>query len=375
MKRFSLVFALTSLIFFTASAQNLELKGTLKNMPGVRMVKMSYDIGDERITDSALVINGSFLFNIKLYEVSSALMIASFNPKPGEKGYRKDIKSFYIEPGKMLLEGSDSLKFSVITGSKAQKAHEEYLQLVENYSKKEVAMLLQYLAYMKDGDIENAKRIGKEKQTISEEKAEKITWPYIINNPNSPIALNLLINYAGYDIRANKIEPVFKTFPKTVQNSPSGIAFKEKIEVAKKSGIGVMALPFTQNDTIGKPVSLTAFKGKYVLLDFWASWCAPCRHENPYVVQAFDKYKDKNFTVVSISLDGPGKHKEWMDAIHKDGLIWTHLSDLKLKDNAVAVLYGISAIPQNFLIDPSGVIIAKNLRKEELGKKLEELLQ
>jgi len=111
------------------------------------------------------------------------------------------------------------------------------------------------------------------------------------------------------------------------------------------------------------------------LLDFWASWCGPCRAENPNVVKAFNNYKDKNFTVLSVSLDQPGKKQSWLDAIHKDGLTWTHVSDLKFWDNAVAKEYGIRAIPQNLLLDPTGKIIAKNVRGEELEKTLEEVIK
>jgi peroxiredoxin len=134
-------------------------------------------------------------------------------------------------------------------------------------------------------------------------------------------------------------------------------------------------MEFTQNDTLGKPVSLSDFKGKYVLIDFWASWCGPCRAENPNVVKAYNNYKDKDFTVLGVSLDQPGKQEAWLNAIHKDSLTWTHVSDLKFWDNAVAQLYGIRAIPQNLLLDPSGKIIAKNIRGEELKKKLEEVMK
>ncbi len=150
--------------------------------------------------------------------------------------------------------------------------------------------------------------------------------------------------------------------------------FAKTIDAARATSLGAMAPDFTQNDVNDKPVKLSDFKGKYVLVDFWASWCGPCRGENPNVVKAFNAYKDKNFTVLGVSLDQPGKKDAWLAAIAADGLTWTQVSDLKFWDNAVAKQYGIRSIPQNFLIDPSGKIVGKNLRGADLDKKLEELL-
>ncbi|MDR2271220.1 MAG: TlpA family protein disulfide reductase, partial [Sphingobacterium sp.] len=141
---------------------------------------------------------------------------------------------------------------------------------------------------------------------------------------------------------------------------------------SKQVEVGKPALDFVMNDSAGRPVKLSSFKGKYVLLDFWASWCGPCRDLHPDMVKAYQKFKGQNFEIIAVSLDS--KREPWLKAIAQDGLPWIQLSDLKGMRNAAALQYGVTAIPQNFLIDPEGNIIANELKHQALEEKLAEVL-
>jgi len=167
------------------------------------------------------------------------------------------------------------------------------------------------------------------------------------------------------------MEERFNMLSEEVRKSEIGKSLASSIAYFKVGAVGTDALDFTQADTDGKPVSLSSFKGKYVLLDFWASWCKPCRLENPNVVKVYNKFKDKNFTILGVSLDQ--EKDPWVKAIRSDRLAWNHVSDLKYWNNEAAQLYHIQSIPGNFLIDPNGKIIARDLRGEDLEKKLCEV--
>ena len=192
-------------------------------------------------------------------------------------------------------------------------------------------------------------------------------------NPSSPVAAYILYRNFTSSLSVKEIEADLALFDPSLSDLSYLKELKEIVAVKKKLENGSPAIDFSGTTPDGKTVKLSGYFGNYLLLDFWASWCPPCRKENPNLVKVYNKYKAKGFNIFSVSLDK--ERDNWIAAIDNDHLAWVHVSDLKFWDSAAAKLYAIRNIPSNFLIDPKGHIIARNLEGEELDKKLGELLK
>jgi peroxiredoxin len=272
------------------------------------------------------------------------------------------------------VDGSDAQGFSQVKGSpeidviyKAQNMLQgaeqspEILRLTEEFKKAAESQ-----DQKKMGEIQVAyfKEMEKTQAAVVDMLRKEPASLGVINFLQSTGSLDKDKYLDLYIQAAEKAKKAWPTLEYVVQ-------FDDMVKKMKVTAIGQPAPEIALPDTTGKVVSLSSMKGKYVLVDFWAKWCGPCRQENPNVVRAFQKYKDKGFTVFGVSLDRT--KQDWMRAIKEDGLTWTHVSDLKFWQSEAAKTYNVTGIPFSLLIDPNGVIIAKNLRGAALDSKLEEI--
>ncbi|RYY68679.1 MAG: redoxin domain-containing protein [Chitinophagaceae bacterium] len=361
----------------TDGAYTLKGKiGTLNAPVKVYLAKM--DEKGSLTADSSTIVNGNFSFTGNTPEPVLVYLLLDHKGI----GYKQiaggaDVLPVYLEKGTIIINSADSAAKAVITGSPINKDHSELMAATKPTLLKFKELSEQARAgtpeQQKSPDFQNKIMAGFQQ---AQNEYKNLVNTFIKNHPDSYASLLNLKAMAGPSPEGPEIEGQFNALSKRLRESPSGKAFKETLDKAKlnPTAIGAVAPDFSQADVNGKQIKLSSFKGKYVLIDFWASWCGPCRQENPNVVKAYNKYKDKNFTILGVSLDKESGKGAWLDAIKSDGLTWTQVSDLKAWQNEAAVLYSVKGIPQNFLIDPAGKIVAKNLRGDTLEEKLAELL-
>jgi len=374
MKKLFLILSL--LPFFAIAQPGFILKGQLPNLKTPAKAYIAFIKNGAWVeTDSTTVQNGKFQFTGKLDEPKE--VIVAVRPTTGGDPQKRDYIGFILENTNITLQSKTNLVDAEIIGSKSENENREREVLIKPLTAKIMSLQNQYGKKNKDGQFEYPIEIRKKAgDSVSQLVRE-------IKNVNKRFVESHLNSYAGlsaYNLYvldskfvASEVEPLFHRFSTALKSSPLGQRTMEKIEIGKRRQEGATATDFTQNDQNGKPFTLSSLRGKYVLVDFWASWCAPCRAENPNVVRAYNALKGDRFEIVSVSLDA-GK-EQWLAAIETDGMPWIHVSDLKYWKNEVALMYGINAVPQNILVDPKGVIVAKNLRGENLTELLKTYIK
>jgi peroxiredoxin len=378
MKKLIIIVLLFAPILSRAQNTDYTLTIKLNTLKTPAKAYLIYNFGwtNQRNLDSAESNNGTFIFERKAGDTLKTQIVIEHTEQYLKSFDRKaDILFVFLDNNNITINGKDSIKNATISGSKLNEEYIKYHAMVLLPGENKInALNAKYAAATND------KRNAKEfKDSLMTEyrgmvkEQDSLTKNYINKNPDSYFSLMALSEMAnGNSDKAIANEPAFKSLSTRLKTSKDGENLARLIEAGRITSVGTIAPDFVENDVNDKPVKLSDFKGKYVLLDFWASWCGPCRAENPNVVKAYNKYKDKNFTVLGVSLDA--KKEPWLAAIKTDGLTWTQISDLKGWNNMVAKQYTIRSIPQNFLIDPTGKIVGKNLRGDDLETKLASLL-
>lgn len=355
-----LVFALAA--FSCQSAKDeYSIKGSIDGVDKGKIYLQKLVDGQPKTVDSTELSGGKFSFKGKMDIPDFRLL---------RLNDREYFAQFFLDDASVTVAAKkDSLRATKITGSPTNDVFRAYVAEMDKLSKEVMGIQEKYQSAMSTGNADAANKAKIDYQAMMDNN-KVFTKNFIKEHSNSVVSAFILLQYAS-QLESNDVADIVSKFAPEIDKSEYVVKLKELVDEQKKTANGAVAPDFTMNNTEGKPVTLSSFKGKIVLVDFWASWCGPCRQENPNVVKLYQQYHGKGFEILGVSLD-KGKD-EWLKAIKDDNLTWTHVSDLQYWQNAAARLYGVNSIPQSFLLDKDGKIIAKGLRGDQLASKLAEL--
>lgn len=367
-KLITIVFAALMLVSLGGFSQGFTMKGTID---GVKDGKVTLaKRGGEKFTTG--LDKGSFILKGKIAE--PGYFTLSVEGIRGGLGVFLQNTDFTVKAKKVNNGRADVLEAEEIKGGKAQEVWQNYQDMSAKMGEVFQAETAEFMEAYRAKDEEKIKKL-EPVYDAAYEKMQEGTFKFIADNSGCIVAAYLLQGQASRIDDPEKLNGMITKLDPWMANTSYVKGLNETLAVKRKTAVGVMAPDFTQNDPDGKPVSLSDFRGQYVLIDFWASWCGPCRQENPNVVEAYNKFKNKGFTVLGVSLDRENGKEDWLKAIKDDNLTWTHVSDLKFWDNVVAKDYGVRSIPANLLIGKDGKILAKNLRGEDLHTQLKTFVK
>ncbi|SDD42343.1 Peroxiredoxin [Dyadobacter soli] len=368
---------ISSIPLFSMAQSAFTIQGKVSQLKNNDKIFLIYQVGDRHVTDSATVQNGGFQFKGKLdYPALAGLYLHKDPYKTKlQAGEKMDYLRFYLAPEQQVMSASDSLKNVVIAGSEINQLNKKLRTMLKKNEDDFTALQKEFEALpaekQKDKSVFDG-FVARERQLLNE--SFQVHLDFVNQHPDSYLSVISLSHIAAQPAVTDGAAKAYQKLPENLKNTPMGKEIPVLLASQSLVQAGKPAPDFTQPAVDGSEVKLSDFRGKYVLLDFWASWCGPCREENPNIAATYKMYRDKGFEVLGVSLDGPSQKAAWLKAIEKDQLTWKQVTDLKGWDNAVAKLYGIRGIPANFLIDPEGKIVARDLRGKDLPEKLQSIL-